>query len=55
MAPPARRMLILRRRAMLAITSAKRRVRNLADETASRRRLQPVWLGQSTAIRVASL
>jgi len=28
-------MLILRRRAMLAITSAKRRVRNLAEETAS--------------------
>jgi hypothetical protein len=31
-------MLILRRRAMLAIPSAKRRVRNLAEETSSRRR-----------------
>jgi hypothetical protein len=47
-------MLILRRRAMLAITSAKRRVRNLAEKTASRRRPHRFGSRGGTAMRVAS-
>jgi hypothetical protein len=47
-------MLILRRRAMLAITSAKRRVRNLAEEAAKRRRPHQFGSHRATAIRVAS-
>jgi len=47
-------MLILRRRAMLAITSAKRRVRNLAEDTAKRRRPHRFGSHGAMAMRVAS-